>query len=272
MWSKLKNNRVVLVAIAALVTFLVIVIVLITQFVSGKGNAPPDGAGNDIGSAEADDTSETDIQAVLDEIANLPVEPDIVFDYSFMNVDLSDYVGYQGVVAYLRIPDSTVDFPLVQGEDNEKYLDIGYFGEENNHGAAFVDYRNNIDNLDFNNVVYAHNMADGTMFGGLKGIAFDDYSSSDSYIYLNSEGYKDVFQMYSAYEIDLVTFNFIQTGFETAEEKMDFIEHTRQFNQNNSLNSEKVNEDSKLITLVTCTDGGAKRVVVHGYLVDRQIY
>lgn len=56
---------------------------------------------------------------------------------------------------------------VVQGNDNYKYLNTGFKGENTRYGTLFIDYRNNIKNFDTNTIIYGHNMRDGSQLGAL---------------------------------------------------------------------------------------------------------
>lgn len=75
----------------------------------------------------------------------------------------ADYVGW------LAVPGAGVDYPIVQGADNTKYLNTTFEGESNSTGAIFMDYRNTDGLASPHVVIYGHNMKDGTMFAGLSG-------------------------------------------------------------------------------------------------------
>jgi len=71
-----------------------------------------------------------------------------------------DYVGW------IRVEGTGVDYPMVQGADNEKYLNITFTGVRNPSGAIFLDSRT-IGGFSGFTLVHGHNMRDGSMFGGL---------------------------------------------------------------------------------------------------------
>jgi len=74
----------------------------------------------------------SDMRALQREIASLPdLSP---FDTHWLEIN-SDYAGW------LKIDDTNIDFPVVRGNDNEKYLTTTFRGEENILGAVFMDYR-----------------------------------------------------------------------------------------------------------------------------------
>jgi len=63
--------------------------------------------------------------------------------------------------------DGILDYPIVQGADNIRYLNTTFKGERNQSGAIFMDYRNNADFDGQVTIIYGHNMRDGSMFAPL---------------------------------------------------------------------------------------------------------
>ena len=88
------------------------------------------------------------------------------------NFDVAEY--YKGInedyVGYLEVAGCDIYEPVVQGEDNEKYLHTTIYGGTNLSGTIFADYRCTIseDYMSPNIVLYGHNQEDLTMFGSLK--------------------------------------------------------------------------------------------------------
>ena len=72
------------------------------------------------------------------------------------------------IVAWIQIPGIGVDYPVVQGKDNEHYLHYTVDGKANKAGSIFLDYRNRADFIDSKMILYGHNMKDGSMFSNLK--------------------------------------------------------------------------------------------------------
>jgi len=69
-------------------------------------------------------------------------------DYAERKAVNPDYVGS------LVVGDSLVVENVVQGQDNEKYLHQSWDLQQTTQGAAFMDYRNNLD--DQNLIIYGH--------------------------------------------------------------------------------------------------------------------
>lgn len=72
------------------------------------------------------------------------------------------------IVAWIQIPGIGVDYPVVQGKDNDHYLHYTFDGKANKAGSIFLDYRNRADFTDSKVILYGHNMKDGSMFSNLK--------------------------------------------------------------------------------------------------------
>ena len=72
-----------------------------------------------------------------------------------------------GTVGWIRLHDSDISYPIVQGTDNRHYLYYTFTHHQNSAGAIFLDYR---DDGGFNGLarVYGHNMQNGSMFGTLR--------------------------------------------------------------------------------------------------------
>ena len=74
----------------------------------------------------------------------------------------------EDIVAWIQIPGIGVDYPVVQGKDNEHYLHYTFDGKANKAGSIFLDYRNRAEFTDSKVILYGHNMKDGSMFSNLK--------------------------------------------------------------------------------------------------------
>lgn len=68
------------------------------------------------------------------------------------------------VAGWLYCPDTVVNYPVVQGEDNDRYLHRDLDGKYLSSGTLFADYRNGAPGDDANYIIYGHNMKNGAMF------------------------------------------------------------------------------------------------------------
>ena len=82
-------------------------------------------------------------------------------DYSSLYAQNPDTAGW------LTIPDTGIDYVVVQGSDNDYYLRRDFYGNSDSNGTLFVDYRCDIVNPTTNTIIYGHDMNSGLMFGSL---------------------------------------------------------------------------------------------------------
>ena len=68
------------------------------------------------------------------------------------------------IVAWLICKDTRINYPVVQGSDNDYYLKHLFDGKRNNAGCLFVDSNNEPGFVDYNTVIYGHHMKDKSMF------------------------------------------------------------------------------------------------------------
>lgn len=74
------------------------------------------------------------------------------------------------VVAWIYVPDTPINYPIVQGDDNEEYLHKAFdtsTGWLASAGTIFLDASNDPTFADQNNALYGHHMNDGSMFASV---------------------------------------------------------------------------------------------------------
>lgn len=85
------------------------------------------------------------------------------------------------VCAWISIEGTGIDYPVVQGRDNQEYLNKTVTGEFALGGSIFLDSSNRSDFSEFNSVIYGHHMEKGEMFGNLD--KFDEKAFFDGHPY-----------------------------------------------------------------------------------------
>jgi len=170
---------------------------------------------------------------------------------------------------WIQISGTNINYPFVQTKDNKYYLTHSFNKTYNNAGWVFLDYRNNIDYLDKNTIIYAHGRSDKTMFGSLKNILKSGWlNNTDNYIVkLSTEKENTLWQVFSVYHIP-TTNDYIKVNFNTNEEFKNWAlmlinRSTHNFNTS-------INENDKVLTLSTCYNSDEK-VVLHAKLIKKEI-
>lgn len=89
------------------------------------------------------------------------------------------------LTAWLRIPGTVIDYPVMQTkEDNDFYLNHDFEGNENPHGALFLDVNCQEDSE--NQIIYGHHMKDGTMFQNLMLYKDPDFCQANGIIWYDT--------------------------------------------------------------------------------------
>jgi len=79
------------------------------------------------------------------------------------------------VIGWLYYEDTVIDYPVVQGENNEVYLSMLFDRTWGGCGTLFADCITEAPFKQFNTIVYGHHMKDGTMFACLKELRDPEY-------------------------------------------------------------------------------------------------
>lgn len=79
------------------------------------------------------------------------------------------------VIGWIYYEDTVIDYPVVQGRDNEKYLYTLFDGSTGGFGTLFADASTEAPFRQFNTIVYGHHMRNGSMFAPLKHLKEKSY-------------------------------------------------------------------------------------------------
>lgn len=173
------------------------------------------------------------------------------------------------IVGFIEVDNTNISYPVVKSSDNSYYLNHSYKKEKNNIGSIFLDYRNDLDNLSKNNIIYGHGRLDNTMFGSLNNLL--DSSNLDSkesyYITLSTPKSIMTFKIFSVYTIPKEGY-YIKTYFSSNKYFKEFLETIMKRSIYN-FNTD-VNTNDKILTLSTCKDNFGKRIVVHAKLLKKE--
>lgn len=77
------------------------------------------------------------------------------------------YEQNSDLIGWLSIPETVIDYPVMQCGDNEYYLHHNFDREEDKYGCLFVKDIADVNTPGTNFIIYGHNMKDGSMFGAL---------------------------------------------------------------------------------------------------------
>lgn len=164
---------------------------------------------------------------------------------------------------WIEVPNTNIDYPVVQGNDNDFYLNHDFNKKENSSGAIFIDYKNNIDK-DKNIIIYGHNMKNKSMFQNLMKFKDEEFWKENNKIILTIDGKRYEYGIFSYYisnakDIDL------KTSFKNDDEYLKYIDDIKKksiFHRDSDIKS-----NDKIITLSTCSyEEEDVRMIIYGKL------
>lgn len=172
------------------------------------------------------------------------------------------------IIGWIYFENMEISYPIVQGKDNEYYLNHTFYGEENKCGCIFMEVENAADFGDDNSFLYGHNMKDKSMFARLNEFQKKETYEKNPAFYIFTP--KGVFQykIYSCYSTELGGDSFL-CRFKNQKEYGKWQKTVA----DKSLYDTGIapNQNQKTVTLMTCTLAGAReRFLVHGVLTQEE--
>ena len=161
-------------------------------------------------------------------------------------------------VGWIRIENTNINYPIVQGNDNKYYLKHDYSKKKNSAGWIFMDYKNSM--KDQNIVIYGHHRKDGIMFGDIdKLMKKKYYENNDGRILLVIDDENIYYQIFSVYKAESNE-NYNKRNYD------DFEATIEEFKNKSTIDFDKdLTGVEQIITLSTCHKNNKDRLVVHAY-------
>ncbi len=198
-----------------------------------------------------------------------------LFDWASVTIDFEALWAINpDVVGWIRFDDTdavSVDYPILHGENNDTYLRTDLYGDYHYSGSIFLEAANASDFSDIYNIVYGHNMRNGTMFGTLR-----RYRDSDDFYEENR--YFTIYTPRGAYRYEV--FGYADIPDDSSIYTVGYVPDAAYQSLINMMLSTSTRNtgvvptvDQQTVTLSTCTaTGDDYRFVVFGVCVDRKLY
>ena len=171
----------------------------------------------------------------------------------------------EDVRGWIHIPDTKLSYPLMQGEDNDYYLNFTWQKYRNPVGSIFLDYRSSPDLSDFHTIIYGHRMNDESMFGQLWKYRDAAYLEEHPRIYIANDENSYIYEIFALYEA--YSMSTYRLDFENDEDRRQFIDYC--ISRSETDIGIIPGEDDHIITLSTCTGRGHDtRWVIHAVRVN----
>ena len=159
------------------------------------------------------------------------------------------------ICAWIKIDNTRINFPVVQGTNNLEYLNKNAYGDEAIYGSIFIDSRNKNDFSDTYTLFYGHHMNDGNMLGDL------DLFENEGFFDKNQTG--ELFTSDKKYSLKILAYivvnqtdDFIfdpeQWNEENEEELIDYVKENADC-LDDEVNWDSNNVKEKFLALSTCS-------------------
>ena len=155
----------------------------------------------------------------------------------------------KNILAYIYIPNTNINYPITQANNNEYYLNHDVDNKYNKFGSIFIEYSNNNDFSDFETVVSGHSVLGmNIMFSELKNFLNKEFFNENEYFYIITPNkiYKNKIFVAKKQIGDTITFN----------KKVNELNINNIIKNiyDNSWNSRdiNINENDHILTLYTC--------------------
>lgn len=177
-------------------------------------------------------------------------------DFESLQAINTDVIGWLEVEAV-----DIINYPIAQGEDNDFYLHRTFRKQDNFAGTIFLDCLNSKNFSNRNNILYGHNMKNGSMFGQLKKFCEQETFDKSPYfwIYTPERIYK--YEIFSCAEVATYSDNY-QITFSSEADFQKYIQNAMKQSVINT--GAEVTLNDTVVTLSTCTGNDETRFIVQG--------
>ncbi len=167
-------------------------------------------------------------------------------------------------VGWIYGPDSVLNYPIVQGTDNDYYMNHLFSGEQNNMGALFMEFTNQAAMTDQNTFIYGHHMRNGSMFGDLDLYHDQAYYEAHPVLYYATPTQNYYIELVAGYMSD--GYQILHTNYNTDEE---FMQYAADIKAQSTFDSGlELYPEDRLISLYTCMyDYDEARYILVGKLI-----
>ena len=204
-----------------------------------------------------------DIAEIPEKVEDIEEKKEVINFQDLININ-SDFIGW------IKIEDTNINYPIVQGTNNTYYLKHSFYKEYSNAGSIYMDATANSNFSSKNTFIYGHYTSDGSMFGQLGKYMKQDFydKHKEIYIYTSEQNYKlEVFSVH----VDKASSKSYQMNFTTDESYKDYIDLMKSYSVIKSDIEIDYTED-RIVTLYSCSHerGHAKddRYFVHAKLIE----
>lgn len=169
--------------------------------------------------------------------------------------------------AWLYCEGTNINYPVVQCDNNSRYLTKSFAGKKDSAGALFFDCGNRLSEGYENWIIYGHRRNDGSMFGSLNDFSEESYARAHPVLYLLTEEGNYRVALFSC-RIVHADKSYFALWFESQAEFAAYIDEA--ISQSYWSPDFEVGTEHPILTLSTCSrysHDSDPRLLLHGVLI-----
>lgn len=193
----------------------------------------------------------------VDEKETKPISPDETEPEDTEPVQVGPIIDFAGLkeineecVAWIYIEDTPINYPVMQGKDNDYYLNHLINKKWNGGGSIFMDYRASADISGRHNILYGHRLKNGKMFHGITKYKRQSYYEAHPTGYLVTPEQTYLIEFFAAYVVSAEE-DAWRLEFTSDEEYGAWLKKAKDRSSFKSSVSPEVTD--KVLTMSTCT-------------------
>ena len=170
-------------------------------------------------------------------------------------------------VAWVYMPGTPINYPVVQTDNNDKYLTVDFDGDAGwlaNYGAIFLDYRNDPDFKDKANFIYGHHMNDGSMFAELAALGNQERFDECRTVYLLTPSKNHRLRTFALVHVGAYD-PIVQTEFSSTEEFREYVQQKKDYSIVYVDDAPDAEDIGRVYAFATCDEYGGGRYVLFAY-------
>ncbi|MDO5044315.1 MAG: class B sortase [Coriobacteriia bacterium] len=200
-----KNNKAKIFSIVAIVAAVILLVVAgVLFFNDWQSSQRAEQATEDAREALITPEAETPTAEAPQEEA--PEEPKTDTVDANAGIPVVDWGKLQAInpdiVGWLQVPGTNINYPVVQGADNDQYIRTTIRGDRAVEGSIFMDYASSRGIDDHHTILYGHNIKNGSMFHALASFSDKDFFNQHRTAYYVTPDKNYVLNAVAAYVTD----------------------------------------------------------------------
>ena len=128
------------------------------------------------------------------------------------------------VIGWIRVNDTNINYPLVQTDNDDTYMNTDAEGNYSLSGAIFLHCANKPDFSDFDNIIYGHHMEKHMMFGDIGEFTKEQYFNEHPYGNLFFDGKDHGIEFYALMQVDAYNETIFNVCLDTPEAKQEYLQ------------------------------------------------